>query len=209
MQERLMWGLILGLSLLVACGDDPEDGDDSGTADGGSADGGSGDGGGDGGVGDTAAWTIDHHLTVCEGEGQWLCPLGKRDGAGDWERIYCGIDGLDFVWGTTYQIQAEITGFADPAVDGCGDIWTLLSVDTQTFDGAGAAFELVGLYDVMIDSTEMGGVLGGSHAFVCASSEVCAKVAKVIPEWAHAYTLDMRIGAAPGDPLILESITEH
>lgn len=191
---------IIAVLSLLACGDKDDDTGSGGTGDGGT---------GDGGSSAEVAWTIAHHLTVCSAEGQWLCPLGTREGSGSSISIPCGIDGLSFQWGTTYQIMAEITGFSDPALDGCGDVWTLRSVESETFDGAGVSFALDGLYDVMITPAKGGGTLQGGHPFVCASTEVCDIVATITPDWAKAYDLDLEIGAAVGDPLILTAITER
>lgn len=191
----------LGLALLLGgvplgCGDK----DDTGTDDSGVH---------DGGTDEAVAWTIDHHLGLCNGEGQWLCPRGKRDGAGEWEEIPCGIDGLDYAWGTTYSLRARVTGFSDPAVDGCGDKYGLVAIDAQTFDGGGVAFELVGIYGALLTPAEGGGTLAGGHAFLCDSVKVCEELAAIPTDWSTTWTLSMRNPDVAGAPLWLVSIEER
>lgn len=181
-------GALLALPLSAACGDkDPED---------------------SGGEEEAVAWTIDNTLALCSGEGQWFCPRGQREGSTAWEEIPCGIDGLDYVWGTTWQVQARVTGFSDPAVDGCGDQWALVSVDSQVFDGGGKAFALEGIWDFMVHVDEEGGTLGGDWPFVCETPSVCEDLALALPS-APSLGLQLQVGDAAGDPLILRSFTTH
>lgn len=176
------------LLLLLACGD--KDGDDTG--------------GDDTGASAAVNWTIDHTLALCSGEGQWFCPRGRRDGASAWEEIPCGIDGLDFVWGTTYTLRAEVTGFSDPAVDGCGDVWTLVGVDDEVFDGGGLAFALDGVWTSHVVVDGDGGTLGG-YAYTCADAAVCAALDAAMAAGGD-LDLQLRIGAAAGAPLVLEGV---
>lgn len=184
--------LALLLGLAAACTDK---GDDSGAG----TDSGSGDG--------AVSWSIYPYQTVCNGEGQWLCPVGQRATASSWEPIPCGITGLDFAWGVSVDLQAEITGYSDPAVDGCGDVWTQLSVESATFDSAGLAFDLVGVWGEFIEVGEGGGTALGA-TFVCGSTAACDQLDALSSDWSHSYTLSMEVGAAEGDPLVLTGLSE-
>jgi hypothetical protein len=155
---------------------------------------------------DLVAWSIYPYQTVCNGEGQWLCPIGQRSTASSWEPIPCGIAGLDYVWGVSLELQAEITDFSDPAVDGCGDIWTLRSIESSVFDSAGVAFELPGVWGSFIEVGTGGGTVLG-EAFVCGSTEVCDELALLVSDGSLNYRLSMQVGAAEGDPLVLVGLT--
>jgi hypothetical protein len=91
-------------------------------------------------------------------------------------------------------------------VDGCGDVWTLRGVDSEVFDGAGTAFELAGIYGIMVTQSAGGGTLEGGHEFVCATPEICEDLADLVPDWTERYDLSFEVGASPGAPLILSEI---
>lgn len=148
---------------------------------------------------------VDNHQLLCSGEGQWLCPQVQIDG-GDWEALACGVDGLDYQWGTTYTITAEKTGFSDPSLDGCGDVTALVSVEDETFDGADRAFSFDFVYDTMFAADSGGGSVGGA-VFVCADDAVCETVASIKPDWQDTYNISLQNPSLQGDPLVLTAIT--
>ena len=155
---------------------------------------------------DVVSMVVDNHLLLCSGEGQWLCPQVQIDG-GDWEPLGCGVDGLDYLWGTTYTITAEKTGFSDPAMDGCGDIYALVSVEAEAFDGADRAFSFDWVYDTMITADGSGGGDLQGTAFVCIDDAVCETVAAVTPDWQDTYSLALQNPSKVGEPLVLTAIT--
>lgn len=150
---------------------------------------------------------VDNHQVLCSGEGQWLCPQVQLDG-GDWEALACGVDGLDYQWGTTYTITAEKTGIPDLMVDGCGDVfYALVSVENETFDGADRAFSLDFVYDTLIVADSGGGSIGGA-VFVCADDAVCETVASITPDWQETYNIALQNPSLQGDPLVLTAIND-
>lgn len=155
---------------------------------------------------ESVSMVVDNHLQLCSGEGQWLCPQVQIDG-GDWQSLSCGIDGLDYQWGTTYTITAEKTGFSDPAIDGCGDVYTLVSVEDAVFDGAERAFSFDWVYDTMITGNGSGGGDLQGAAFVCADDAVCETVEAITPDWQDTYSVALHNPSLQGDPLVLTSIT--
>ena len=164
-----------------------------------------------GDTGDTASvvsMVVDNHMVLCNAEGQWLCPSVQIDG-GDWSALYCGINNLDYQWGTTYTLTAELIGNSDPAMDGCGDAYELVSIEDESFDGASRAFELSWVYGINITTSGSGGLLMDSTPFTCADEAVCDALAAVSPDWATTYTLSLENPAKSGDPLILTAIAQY
>lgn len=164
-----------------------------------------------GDTGDTASvvsMVVDNHMVLCSAEGQWLCPSVQIDG-GDWGALYCGISNLDYQWGTTYTLTAEVVGYSDPDMDGCGDVYELVSIEEESFDGASRAFELSWVYGIKITASDTGGVLMDSVPFTCADAAVCDSVAAVSSDWKTTYSLSLENPAQQGDPLILTAIAQH
>ena len=154
---------------------------------------------------EVVSMVVDNHMLLCSGEGQWLCPQVKIDG-GDWSALGCGVDGLDYEWGTTYTLTAEKVGFSDPASDGCGDVYELVEVQDSTFDGASRAFEYFWVYNVQIKADDAGGGVLLGVPFLCADESVCAVVATVTNDWQTLYNLELENPAKMGDALLLTSI---
>ena len=198
----MMLRMMMLSALLAAC----DEKEDSGAEDTGTTDTGTTDTGTDTGTTtDTVTMVVDNHQVICHGEGQWICPMVQIDG-GDWEQLGCGVGGLSYEWGTTYTITAELTGFSDPASDGCGDVYDLVSIDSETFDGASASFTFEWVYDATIAPNGTDGGTIGSAPFVCADEDVCAIVSAIKPTWQTLYDLTLRNPAKQGDPMVLTEI---
>ena len=61
-------------------------------------------------------WKVDHYKVPCVGEGIFLCYLLTREG-GEREYFYDEIEGFDYEWGYTYEIEVEQSPVKQPMAD--------------------------------------------------------------------------------------------
>jgi hypothetical protein len=61
-------------------------------------------------------WKIDHYKVPCVGEGIFLCYLLTREG-GEREYFYDEIEGFDYEWGYTYEIEVVQSPVKQPMAD--------------------------------------------------------------------------------------------
>ena len=198
---------LLLLAALIGCDEDKDTGDtstdDTGTTTD-TAD--TGDTEDSGGSGEIVSMVVGNAMLLCSAEGQWLCPEVQIED-GDWGKLWCGVNNLDYVWGTTYTLTAQKVGYSDPAGDGCGDVYDLVEVQTETFDGAGRAFEYNWVYDTMIEpGFDGGGTIMGTP-FVCADTAVCDVAEVTGSDWTTTYTVSLQNPMKAGDPLVLVALT--
>src|SRR6185295_209766 len=60
---------------------------------------------------------IGAHRVPCEGVEKFFCMLVK-EGGGEWQLGYDGIQGLTPAWGTSYLIRVGVRTIANPPADG-------------------------------------------------------------------------------------------
>lgn len=202
----------LALALLAGCGDKDTatdtgavaTDDTSSTADDTSSTGDDTGETGDTELPDPVGVQLNTNLVVCEAEGQWLCPQVKWGGKGEWEKLPCGIDGLDYDWGTTYQLAIVKTGTTDPAADGCGDQYELVEVIMSDFVAPGEATDMV-VWDVLLSGDGLAGAIDG-WPMTCDTPELCEELSEIESEWTTSYAVSVKNPLRPGDPVVLASL---
>lgn len=158
---------------------------------------------------DEAIVTIQHHKTPCHvgiGVPEWGL-LTTKGGQPAW--TLPSIEGLDYVWGTTYYAKLEVSECTSCSDSGpTGELIELFDAVPQP---AGTAFAFERL------SSDYVADMGSGYALVwpdtgeverwleCSVSSVCDDLARALDE-EGLLTLELEHGDSPSDPLQLLAV---
>lgn len=81
---------------------------------------------------DVVRMWIEPELAECTGVGPMECMQVSYTEGGEPELFYSGIEGFEFVEGTSYVLDVRVTEVASPPADGSSLSYTLVEVVSET-----------------------------------------------------------------------------
>lgn len=82
--------------------------------------------------GEVVRMWVGPELVECEGVGPMQCMQVSYTEDGEPELFYSAIEGFDFVEGTSYVIDVQVTDVPSPPADGSSLAYTLVEVVSET-----------------------------------------------------------------------------
>lgn len=82
--------------------------------------------------GDVVRMWIEPELAECTGVGPMECMQVSYTEGGEPELFYSGIEGFEFVEGTSYVLDVRVTEVASPPADGSSLAYSLVEVVSET-----------------------------------------------------------------------------
>lgn len=149
---------------------------------------------------------IEPYRVPCYGESLQACYLVSEDG-GNFELLYDGVDGLDYVWGHRYEATVRVSDVRNPPADGSSLRYTIITIDSDVRAPAGEEFELNAEAAVVGDAQADGAFsLLGEIDFSCSDDAVCDELVAQIEADTPTLAFTFAFPADDETPLDLVSV---